>query len=305
MFPRYGSLSYVLDTTLLRLPMGRKVRVAKLLAGMSRWPFKPVALTCAGKTDGGGAQVHAVMSVQSFCEAFGYQYVHTAFEQVEHTASRIEVLEWERLFNLGFGEDTASNCGYRIVSASRYVRSPRLWFQKVAVAVEQLHEFSDANPDAYMHVRDRLRRKYTGSPLPREDDRLTIGVHIRRGDITGATGRRRFTSNAAILGRIEAVRRACDKIGRGSRAVIYSQGQPEDFRTFVEHGLELQLDAPPLQSLNAMVQADILLMAKSSFSYVAGLLSAGMVIYEPFWHSPLPDWLHVDHIDTLGERLAR
>jgi hypothetical protein len=33
-------------------------------------------------------------------------------------------------------------------------------------------------------------------------------------------------------------------------------------------------------------------MAKSSFSYVAGLLNEGIVVYEPFWHQPLTRWVH-------------
>ncbi len=301
MYNRHGSLSYVLGALLLRLPLGRKVQAAKLLAGMSRWPFRPAALTCAGKTDGGGAQVHAVMSVMSFCQAFGYPYVHTPFQRIEHTPGIAEVREWEQLFNLGAGEAAASDCGYPIVPAFLYVRSPRLWFQKVGVAVEELHGFSNAHPEAYLRIRQAIRRKYAGRLLTREDDRLTVAVHIRRGDVTGTA---RLTSDTAISTRIGAVRRACGEAGRGCRVVIHSQGQKEDFKAFAAQGCELCLDAPALQSLNALVQADILLMAKSSFSYVAGVLSEGIVIYEPFWHPRLPGWIGVDHIGALAERLA-
>jgi hypothetical protein len=36
--------------------------------------------------------------------------------------------------------------------------------------------------------------------------------------------------------------------------------------------------------------ANGLIMAKSSLSHVAGLLSKGSVYYEPFWHGPLSSW---------------
>jgi hypothetical protein len=34
-------------------------------------------------------------------------------------------------------------------------------------------------------------------------------------------------------------------------------------------------------------------MAKSSFSYVAALLSEGVRLYEPFWHRPSDDWVYL------------
>ncbi len=303
MFKNYGSLSYVLGAMLFRLPLGRKVRATRLLAGMSHWPFRPAALTCTGKTDGGGAQVHAVMSVLNFCDAFGYQYLHTPLGQMEHTPGASEVLEWEKIFNLGSGEVAASDCVYPIIPASSYIRSPRLWFQNVAVAVKELHEFSDAHPEAYLQIAEKLRRKYAGAPLSRSDDRLAVAVHIRRGDAAGGD-KRRLTGDDAVLRRIDAVRRACGVAGRNCHIVIHSQGQAQDFKAFLEHGCELRLDASPLQSLNALVQADILLLAKSSFSYAAGLLSAGIVIYERFWHAPLPGWVDADHAGDIAKRLA-
>ena len=42
--------------------------------------------------------------------------------------------------------------------------------------------------------------------------------------------------------------------------------------------------------LSCMIRAENLFMAKSSLSYVAGLLSMGTVHYEPFWHPKLKDW---------------
>jgi|SRR5271165_6843516 len=158
MAKHYGSFQYVLGP----LFYGKSVGVAKLLSGMTQWPFRPVALTCSGKTDGGGAQVHAVLSVLSFCKAFGYTYVHTPFHQMEHTSGPSEVLEWERLFNFGEGEVPAEKCGYLIVPASEYAKSRRLWFQKVAVAVEDCHGFNDANPDAYLRIKSSVRKKISG-----------------------------------------------------------------------------------------------------------------------------------------------
>jgi hypothetical protein len=47
----------------------------------------------------------------------------------------------------------------------------------------------------------------------------------------------------------------------------------------------------PLQTLARLASADILIMSKSSLSYVAALLGKGHKIYpRGFWHPPLPRW---------------
>ena len=42
-------------------------------------------------------------------------------------------------------------------------------------------------------------------------------------------------------------------------------------------------------------KSDILVTAKSTFSYLAGLINlTGLVIYEPFWFPPWDDWIQND-----------
>jgi hypothetical protein len=50
-----------------------------------------------------------------------------------------------------------------------------------------------------------------------------------------------------------------------------------------------------------MISSDILVMSKSSFSYVAALLHQGLVIYEPFWHRPMGHWHTVERRGQIDE----
>ena len=72
---------------------------------------------------------------------------------------------------------------------------------------------------------------------------------------------------------------------------IFSQGQPSDFQDFFEYEPDIFLDEDEFKTFHSLVKADVLIMAKSSFSYLAGLLNEGIVIYEPFWHKPQRNWL--------------
>jgi predicted Fe-Mo cluster-binding NifX family protein len=59
----------------------------------------------------------------------------------------------------------------------------------------------------------------------------------------------------------------------------------------------INLDA--IESLRGMATADALIISRSSFSYLAALFSKGIVIYYPFWHRPLKEWLTSDSNGNL------
>jgi len=65
--------------------------------------------------------------------------------------------------------------------------------------------------------------------------------------------------------------------------------------TFSKLGIEPRIvrGGDPLLALQEMASSDILIMSRSSFSYVAGLLNVSRSVYYPssFWHKPLPQWL--------------
>lgn len=65
------------------------------------------------------------------------------------------------------------------------------------------------------------------------------------------------------------------------------------FAEFYElSGLKLFINEPAMISIERFATADILVMSKSSFSYLAAILNtAGIVLYHPFWHYPPDSWL--------------
>src|SRR5208282_75665 len=66
----------------------------------------------------------------------------------------------------------------------------------------------------------------------------------------------------------------------------------EDFDVIPNLRKRINLD--PIESLKGMATADALIISRSSFSYFAALFNKGIVIYYPFWHQPLKEWLISD-----------
>jgi hypothetical protein len=85
-----------------------------------------------------------------------------------------------------------------------------------------------------------------------------------------------------------------DNLTKNIKFHIYSQGNIENFQEIVnltEYNIEFHLNEFVLDTFNAMIFADVLATSKSSFSYVAALLSNGIIYYTPFWHRPLAHWI--------------
>lgn len=125
---------------------------------------------------------------------------------------------------------------------------------------------------------------------PRE--RKAVVVHIRRGDVSlcDPSTRDRYLPN-------EHYQSLLQKYDSGTDVTIFSESKsPESWNDFRRHGnYNLQLDRPPVEAWKAMMDADVLILSKSSFSIVPAVFNRrGVVVYTPFWVQPLGAWNVVD-----------
>ncbi len=257
---------------------------------------KPTYLTCRGRDDGGGAQISACISTMIAARLRGVDYAHSPLEQVAHAPEGVDEVQWgqrwEAFFSLGDGELSAGELTDLPLHplAKPHRRRPKRGCLNV---VAHCHKLTDAHPDAWAEIVPELRRKYQLSPKPVppgfEAGLTHIAVHLRRGDVTSdGQFAERFSPASRI---VPELRRRIGSIGPDRcRVHLYSQGAPEDFPELDEFPLRLHLDEDPFVSFHGMVEADVLFTAISTFSYLAGVLGRGEVVYQPFWHPPLSGW---------------
>jgi hypothetical protein len=139
-------------------------------------------------------------------------------------------------------------------------------------------------------------------PSGKEPKTMMLVVHIRRGDVDPCDNYTfdRYLPNSHYLTLVQQHRTE-----NHTHVVVHSERKSRepwsDFDSI--EGIILKLDADPLEAVQDMLDADVLIMSASSFSLVAALFTeASKVVYTPFWHRPQPRWIRADHELTRNSR---
>ena len=259
-------------------------------------------ITCRDRDDGGGAQISARISTMILARLKGMTYAHTPLCDVAHAPTGMEQDEWsrawEKFFNLGVGEIPAADVAY----PERPVPKPHRFFPRSRRlhVVAHCHKVTDHHPEAWAAIAPELAEKYALSPkaeLPGyADGCVQIGIHLRRGDV-GSSGRfsERYTGDEVVLARLEKVLKVTGK--ERAKIRLFSEGEPADFQAFADLGADLHLNDDVFETFHHFVKSDVLFLAKSTFSYLGGVIGRNVCIYEPFWHPKLPGWLAPGELD--------
>jgi len=300
----------------------------------SRRPL--LALTRAtGFNDGFGAQLQRVLAVYCICREYGFDYVHTPLEDIEYQGLR----------SLLSGNNSAAfvaECNERIrthlpsdvppeeaatykpidsdlsleqlqqtsrMLARQLVRSGGEAAQRALVRYRLPYVVSDAHVHVYRHARGLFRTR-----LPRDaaHGRLTIGMHVRRGELHLVDSERMLPNEFYVRMARHAVR-ACEERGVEYALELYTEVAEEetevsgfangrrldapvtftpamsrlsDFDALGER-LRRYVNEPLLDTFDRMINADVLIASRSSLSACASYLKheGGVTVYHPFWHS--------------------
>ena len=244
-------------------------------------------ITCTGlRSEGAGSQSLMVMNAINFACSFGLTYLHTPFSGIQHAERPMEdwTTAWETFFNLGAGEAVCNVARREVVNFSYTFSDLDLCFGWRRRGGELADRFKNTIPE--------FRRKYYLNKSPRTTDEVTVAVHIRRGDVS-ADNPGYFTSTETIVRTLTAVESMLDTHKVKYRIRVCSQGQRAEFAEFSRLGVELFLDVDAVSTMQELIEADILIMAKGCFSYYAALISDGIKIFEPVTLSGndfLPSW---------------
>jgi len=148
-------------------------------------------------------------------------------------------------------------------------------------------------------------------PLAFKTGITSIAIHVRRGDVNEDTSSRYVSDDwyFSLIAQLSKMYAPSADIHVFSS--LEGTWNSADFDGYRKRGATVHLDGDPMEVWAHFVAADVLVMAKSSFSHVPALLNDNCVIYQPYMHLPLDGWVSAQANDAqpldteAAEKLGR
>ncbi len=247
-------------------------------------PAAARSISCQGlPEEGAGSQALMYISTITFARGAGLTYLHQPFRQISHSDRPMQewTTAWESMFNFGMGEAQWAPTVDRLLMYNPYEYSGWLG-----------GSHRNAHFDAcLLKLLPELRGKYrSANSARRQCSQLVIAVHVRRGDVSQTRNDFLYTGVAAVLRTCELLHEVLERRGLKHCFRIFSEAAPEELAALLVLKPELMVDVDSLSTFRQLVDADVLVMAKGAFSYVGGMLSEGIKLFDPYYR-PLPDWI--------------
>jgi len=129
-----------------------------------------------------------------------------------------------------------------------------------------------------------------GEPLAFKTGSTTVAIHVRRGDVDPAD-KLRGTSDLWYFSLIAQLRELAPDADIHVFSALEVGRQGSEFDGYRSRGVTVHLDGDPLEAWAHFAAADVFVMAKSSFSHVPAFLNGNCVVYQPYWHLKLKEWV--------------
>ena len=242
-------------------------------------------LTIRGKTDGFGSQLQAIFSLIAYCYYKGYTYVHTPMYAMHHNDENIE--------NFPTVMNNFINVEHKFTTVNQLSNYDKTIVHELKEGPFVHGSFS---PSYFYntHVLNILREIYFSRDKPSlsyDETKTNVALHIRRGDVNRKKYPSRFSTNQDYIDLLKKINL------ENSIIHIFSEGNEEDLKDIVDAyptmEIVLHMNENIQSTFHHLVMANVLIIAKSSFSYCAALLNKNTIIanlIRNWWHKPLSSW---------------
>lgn len=238
------------------------------------------------RSDGFCAQFQSIIHLIYYAAINNGEYIHTPISAMEHNYANDKsyIRNIETLMNIKLFRKLDDICDKTNILVLQSGIARTLF--DIDVDKSMSHESMILYKKTFL---EHITNNYAS--YKHNSNMFNISIHIRRGDVGYNRNSERYNPNEYYLNIIGTLRqRYRDK---NIHFHIYSEGNVESFDCFKHEDTIFHINEDVIATFIGLVDSNILVQSKSSFSYVAGLLSNGIVYHTPFWHPPLSEWILV------------
>lgn len=228
-----------------------------------------------GGVIGGGRMAHGLPVGRIVSDMFGLDRDHLYLEAIPQPAVAVKHLT--ELEALAKDRKLSSDVWLKTNLPQNGVKAPRA-----------IDEFLD---DEFMEalraqVLPQLKKLHPIDAIRRSAG-PTVAMHVRRGDVSQWRNKDRYTRNEFYYDLADRIRKELPGAEVHAWSETAGSSEPADFDGFRERGITMHLDTDIVETWAHMAQSQVLVMAKSSFSFISAILNRGCVVYQPWLTRPL------------------
>ena len=256
--------------------------------------------------DGVGAQFQRIISILALAKKYNCQYIYESIKSFEHISN--DAINYVKLIDEYFKIDklnaNITGIKFDIVEFLKgNITSEQMEYYKekskninILLILDHAYNIFDKEPNDYDIIMPLLREIKQTLYLPEyNESNKNIAIHIRRGDVSQYSNNNRYVDLSYYQ---NIINKFADKYKNGHFFIFteISNNNKEEFENFIiknknnNINMKLMADLDILLTLEYLIKADVLVMSKSTFSYIAGLYNNNEVYYMDFWHSKLDRW---------------
>ncbi|MFZ4116685.1 MAG: hypothetical protein ACOYK6_08220 [Chthoniobacterales bacterium] len=304
-------------------------------------PLDNVAITRDNTVlmDGAGSQLQRNYCTYALARFLNIAYVHSPLIQISYEGlSALEKNQSDPQLLSRYNETFTIKSDLELTQNTKVHRLQNINLENFSLIQEEAKKsrsfhlikvgFPYLISDRYPEMLDCVKNISPFEALP--SSLFRIAIHVRRGELF-AVDAHRMLPNCYYVSVAQNVIAVLHKLGIPFICELYTElpsdscvvtpshhgidhriqhpvtlnkemSHLEDFEV-IPH-LKKQINQDPIETLCAIATADLLIISRSSFSYLAGILNKrGLVIYHPFWHNAPPIWLNVHQQKYLEEKV--
>jgi hypothetical protein len=264
-------------------------------------------------SDGMGAQYQRMIAIISLCLNFhvNMEYVHSPITKIEHIHSAEEIQQIETYFGFINRFKSVNDIHPDEIMVIDIIENyddlfPKLIHKskienknillKTAIIYKIVEKYIFMYENAMLYLRSIKGEegmylnhyKKTGK---------RVAVHIRRGDVTLNTTTRDILVRFTPIDVFKNIILKLQKENPTFHFYIFTELTVENKHEFeilnTISNLEIISDNKTLNTFHHLINADILVTCKSSFSYISAFYNTNKIYYLPFWHSPFSNWIQL------------
>lgn len=238
--------------------------------------------TVSERSDGFGAQFQTIIYCILLAENTGNTYIHNKIKSMEHNYDNDPeyLFKVELLMNITGNYNSIGewNPMYKIMSFTP---------QNLIYNFEKNMTFL-MRSESLVKLKSNFWKNKKINFF--NNDAINIALHIRR---PNPHDNREDGTNTHLKYYFDIIERIKKTRVDDKQFIfhIYSQNDISEYDGFDKEGLCFHLNENMFDTFIGLVAADILVTSRSSFSYVAAILSDGIIYYQPFWHPPGENWI--------------